>query len=81
MATTTNNKQNNEHNPPPPSVQWSAPTLTAAHHPTLESLILDQKVTLRAPLEARHRRDCPLLLCQGPPLRRDPVPPPACGPL
>jgi hypothetical protein len=50
--------------------QQSVPTHPAALHPTLEDLILDQKVTLRAPLEARH----PLLLCQGPPFCWDPVP-------
>jgi hypothetical protein len=54
--------------------QQSTPTYPAARHPTLEDPILDQKVTLRAPLEARHQHDCPLLLCQGPPFRQDPVP-------
>ena len=62
---TTDNSQNN---------QQSAPAHPAVRHPTLEGLILDQKVTLRAPLEAGHRRDRPLLLCQGPPFRWDPVP-------
>jgi hypothetical protein len=55
------------------AAQQSAPTHPAACHPTLEDLILKQKVTLRAPLEARHRHDRALLLCQGPPFRQDPV--------
>jgi hypothetical protein len=49
------------------------PSSPLPHHPMLEDPKLDQKVSLRASLEARHRSDRPLLLRQGPPFCWNPI--------